>query len=240
MGPVQQRQRLQPCWASAGRKTSAAGLAARFWLESTLWRDVGTVGRGGALLRPPLDGEPDRPLRRGAHGPRLQPDLLERRGLRSRSAWSAPARSLIAQTIGSALPTLTLNRGYYARKANSVGYFLPRQPGRLLRPGDVRVQRERQLAAAAGRSRPTANNSRTGDYVGHACGYANGPLDVAVAYGSSTVADNYHFGSTTNVTTANLGASYDFDLVKLFGEYSKVDVKTDFVEPAPPSRSRRR
>jgi predicted porin len=36
-----------------------------------------------------------------------------------------------------------------------------------------------------------ANNSRQGRYVGGRFGYANGPLDVALAYGSSTVGDQF-------------------------------------------------
>jgi hypothetical protein len=42
-----------------------------------------------------------------------------------------------------------------------------------------------------------------------------------VAYGSSTVGDNYYAGTTNKVNTLNLGASYDFGPVKLFGEVSK-------------------
>ncbi|WP_295981174.1 porin, partial [uncultured Variovorax sp.] len=54
------------------------------------------------------------------------------------------------------------------------------------------------------------------------------PLDVALAYGSSTVGDNYYAGTTTKVNTLNLGASYDFGPVKLFGELSKAKNKIDY------------
>ncbi|MGN8084373.1 porin, partial [Variovorax sp. 22077] len=59
-------------------------------------------------------------------------------------------------------------------------------------------------------------------------GYANGPLDVAIAYGSSTVGDQYYIGTTNKVNTLNLGASYDFGPVKLFGEVSKAKNKIDY------------
>jgi len=73
-----------------------------------------------------------------------------------------------------------------------------------------------------------ANNSRAGRYIGGRFGYANGPLDVALAYGSSTIGDQYYAGVTTKVNTLNLGASYDFGPVKLFGEVSKAKNKNDY------------
>ena len=71
------------------------------------------------------------------------------------------------------------------------------------------------------------NNSRAGQYWGGRFSYANGPLDVATSYGEATIADNYFAGLTTTLDTFNLGASYDFGLVKLFGEFSKAKLKTD-------------
>ena len=65
-----------------------------------------------------------------------------------------------------------------------------------------------------------ADNSRVGRYVGARVGYASGPLDVALAYGESTIGSSYYLGSTTTLDTWNLGASYDFGVAKLFGEYS--------------------
>jgi predicted porin len=125
----------------------------------------------------------------------------------------------------------------YIRASNSVGYFLPPNlggfygqvmyafnespsydPGTLTPPG-----------AAAYLANPGApgTNARAGRYVGGRVGYANGPLDVAIAYGESTVASNFFAGTTQNLDTANIGASYDFGVVKLFGEYSDAKLKTD-------------
>ncbi|HEY2254816.1 MAG TPA: porin, partial [Variovorax sp.] len=73
----------------------------------------------------------------------------------------------------------------------------------------------------------TADNARAGKYVGGRIGYASGPFDVAFAYAESTIASSYYFGSTTRLDTYNLGGSYDFGVVKLFGEYSNNKQKTD-------------
>jgi predicted porin len=120
----------------------------------------------------------------------------------------------------------------YIRASNSVSYFLPPNlggfygqvmyalnerigydPAGLTPPGLAAIAANPALGT-------TADNSRVGRYVGARAGYANGPLDVALAYGESTIGSNYYLGSTTTLDTWNLGASYDFGLVKLFGEYS--------------------
>jgi predicted porin len=127
----------------------------------------------------------------------------------------------------------------YVRASNSVGYFLPPNlggfygqfmyafnenvsydPGSLTPPTSAAIVANPALAAIG-------NNARAGRYVGGRVGYANGPLDVAVAYGESTVASNFFAGTTQNLDTWNLGASYDFGVVKLFGEYSDAKLKTD-------------
>jgi hypothetical protein len=73
-----------------------------------------------------------------------------------------------------------------------------------------------------------ANSQRQGCYVGGRFGDASGPLDVALAYGSSMVGDNCYAGTTTSVNTVNLGASYDFGPVKLFGQLSKARNRADY------------
>ncbi|CAN7626003.1 porin [Variovorax sp. LjRoot175] len=120
----------------------------------------------------------------------------------------------------------------YVRASNTIGYFLPPNLGGFY--GQVQYGFHEQNKFDPGTVTPTAlNNSRTGRYVGGRVGYANGPLDVATSYGSSTIGDNFYVGTTTTVKTWNLGASYDFGVVKLFGEYSRakneIDVDTPFV-----------
>jgi len=120
----------------------------------------------------------------------------------------------------------------YVRSSNSVGYFLPPNLGGFY--GQVMYAFNERDKYDPGAATPTAlNTQRTGRYVGGRFGYANGPLDVAASYGQSTIGDNFFVGTTTNVKTFNLGASYDFGVVKLFGEYSKakneVDVENSFL-----------
>jgi predicted porin len=127
----------------------------------------------------------------------------------------------------------------YVRASNSVGYFLPPNlggfygqfmyafneqvsydPGTVTPPGAAAIITNPALAAVG-------NNARAGRYIGGRVGYANGPLDVAVSYGESTVASNFYAGTTQNLDTGSIGASYDFGVVKLFGEYSDSKLKTD-------------
>ena len=129
--------------------------------------------------------------------------------------------------------------GNYVRANNSVGYFLPPNlggfygqlmyamnentsynPGSLTPPGATAFINNPVLLGA-----PTAAGGRAGKYAGGRVGYANGPLDVALAYGESTVASNYFSGITEALDTWNLGGSWDFGVVKLFGEYSDATLK---------------
>ncbi|MGJ7562399.1 porin [Variovorax sp. GB1R11] len=115
----------------------------------------------------------------------------------------------------------------YVRASNTVGYFLPPNLGGFY--GQVMYGFNEKTKYSPGLATPNvANSQRQGRYVGGRFGYANGPLDVALAYGSSTVGDDYYAGTTTKVNTLNLGASYDFGPVKLFGEVSRAKNKIDY------------
>jgi predicted porin len=114
----------------------------------------------------------------------------------------------------------------YVRAPNMVAYFLPPNLGGFY--GQVQYAFSEKTSYSGANTPATLNQSRAGKYVGGRFGYANGPLDVAVAYGSSTVGDNFYAGITTKTNTANLGASYDFGPVKLFGEFSKLKNKNDY------------
>ena len=115
----------------------------------------------------------------------------------------------------------------YVRASNSIGYFLPPNLGGFY--GQVMYAFSEKNKYSPGTATPGGDNTtRTGRYIGGRFGYANGPLDVALAYGSSTVGDQYYIGTTNKVNTLNLGASYDFGPVKLFGEVSKAKNKIDY------------
>jgi predicted porin len=117
--------------------------------------------------------------------------------------------------------------GNYVRANNTVGYFLPSNLGgfygQLMYGLSERPEYDPGTAAQTTSISPFVG----GTYAGGRFGYANGPLDVAAAYGQNTFASNYNFGGSGEVNTGNLGAAWDFGFMKLMGEYSQVDVKSD-------------
>lgn len=114
-----------------------------------------------------------------------------------------------------------------ARASNTIGYFLPPNLGGIY--GQVMYGLSEQVQYDSGNFPPaTTNNVRTGRYIGGRVGYSQGPVDVAVSYGRSTIGDDFFSGTTTNVDTLNLGASYDFGPVKLFGELSRARNRIDY------------
>jgi predicted porin len=105
----------------------------------------------------------------------------------------------------------------YFRSSNSVGYFLPPNLGGFY--GQVMYGFDEQVHT------DNAFASQQGRYAGGRFGYANGPLDVAIAYGQSKAVDTVVTSNTAK--TFNLGASYDLGVVKLFGELSQVKNEID-------------
>lgn len=113
----------------------------------------------------------------------------------------------------------------YLRTSNSIGYFLPPNLG------GVYGQFQYALHENVSQSSLPGSPSQKGRYFGGRLGYAAGPFDVALAYGDSTAADTTGVspvGLPTGVNlrekikTINLGASYDFGFMKIFGELSQV------------------
>jgi len=233
-----------------GTEDLGGGLAASFWLEAGLSNDDGYVGAPNASGVGPNTATGNQFFSRrstvslsGAFGEvRLGRDYVP-------TFWNdtvfdpfgtnGAGTNLIstASGYGPGAPSGFTANGNYVRANNSVGYFLPPNlggfygqvmyamneavsynPGSLTPPG-----------ATAFIANPTApgTNSRAGRYAGGRVGYANGPLDVALAYGQSTIASNYFAGTTQNLDIWNLGASWDFGVVKLFGEYSNNKLKND-------------
>lgn len=128
-------------------------------------------------------------------------------------------------SAGAALSGFAPNT-IYIRTSNSVGYFLPPNLGGFY--GQVMYAFNEATSFDPGALTTPAVNSRVGRYVGGRVGYAKGPLDVALGVGSSTTASQYFVGSTTTLDIWNLGATYDFGVLKLFGEYSNNKQRTSF------------
>jgi predicted porin len=227
-----------------GTEDLGGGLAASFWLEGALNNDDGTgaaTGGGQNWQRRStvsLSGAFGEVRLGRDYTPTFWNDTVF-----DPFGTNGVGTNLISTANGYNSPGSVQNgftaNGQYVRASNSIGYFLPPNlggfygqvmysfnektsydPGGLTPPGIPAIVANPALAGVG-------LNERAGRYVGGRVGYANGPLDVALAYAQSTIASNYYSGTTTNLDTFNLGASYDFGVVKLFGEYSKSDIKVD-------------
>ena len=210
-----------------GTEDLGGGLAASFWLESGISNDDGKKGINDFARRATVS------LSGGFGEVRLGRDYTP-------TFWNdtvfdpfgtnGVGANLINTVSGNVwaahggAPAGAAASDNYVRASNSIGYFLPPNLGGFYGQlqyslhENVKVSPQSVADATAG----VANPSKRGRYIGGRFGYANGPLDVAASYG----VDN-HDGATVGTTkdrlkTFNLGASYDFGVVKLFGEYSQV------------------
>ena len=198
-----------------GTEDLGGGLAAGFWLEAPLSNDDGSQVRAFNFTRRSTVS-----LSGGFGEIRLGRDYTP-------TFWNDTvfdpfgtngAGTNLISTIHNAggliggLPAGALTDGNYVRASNTIGYFLPPNLGGFY--GQVQLGLDEQVHNDVG------FNSKAGRYTGGRIGYANGPLDVALAYAQSKT-----FNSATtsvDVNTLNLGASYDFGVVKLFAEASRV------------------
>ncbi|MDM0020705.1 porin [Variovorax saccharolyticus] len=226
-----------------GTEDLGGGLAASFWLEGALSNDDGTPGGQNWQRRSTVSlsgnfGE----IRLGRdYTPTFWNDTVF-----DPFGTNGVGTNLISTANGYNNPGSVISQGgfiqntTYARASNSIGYFLPPNLGGVygqfmyafnektsFDPGTRTPPGPEAFLANPNTNADPAGISRAGRYVGGRIGYANGPLDVALAYSQSTVASNFYAGTTTNLDTWNLGASYDFGVAKLFGEYSNAKLKQD-------------
>jgi predicted porin len=216
-----------------GTEDLGGGLAASFWLDAPITNDDGATGIATFARRSTVS------LSGGFGEVRLGRDYTP-------TFWNNTVFDPFGTNgVGTNLIQTAVGEfGHPTRASNTIGYFLPPNLGGFYgqlqyalaektkydsgvftpRTGATFVLNPRTGAI----ERAPVAESRAGRYVGGRFGYANAGLDVALAYGSSTVGDNYFAGTTTKVNTLNLGASYDFGPVKLFGELSQAKQKTDF------------
>ncbi|CAN7645029.1 MULTISPECIES: porin [Variovorax] len=208
-----------------GTEDLGGGLAASFWLEAPVANDDGSQGVATFARRSTVS------LSGGFGEIRLGRDLTP--SFHNNSVFDPFGTNGVGTNL---IQTATSAFGNPTRASNSVSYFLPANLGGFY--GQLMYGFHEKTKYSPGLATPhAADNSRTGRYIGGRFGYANGPLDVAAAYGSNTVGDDYYAGTTTKVNTFNLGASYDFGPAKLFGELSHAREKTDidgdfFARPA--------
>jgi predicted porin len=223
-----------------GTEDLGGGLAASFWLEAPITNDDGQGGVSTFARRSTVS------LSGGFGEIRLGRDYsatfwndtvfdpFGTNGVGTNLVFTASSSFAAFNGYGAAktplvnTPQITdVGGSNYTRTSNSIAYFLPPNLGGFY--GQLQYSFSEKTKYSPGTATPdVANNSRAGRYVGGRFGYANGPLDIAAAYGSSTVGDQYYVGTTNKVNTFNLGASYDFGPVKLFGEVSRSKNKIDY------------
>lgn len=201
-----------------GTEDLGGGLAAGFWLEAPLGNDSGVISNSNFFNRRSTVS-----LSGGFGEIRLGRDFTP-------TFWNdttfdpfgtnGVGTNVINVAHGSAniLGTSGLADAAYTRSSNSVGYFLPPNLGGFY--GQLMYGFDEQI-----KTDNAAFNSQQGRYAGGRFGYANGPLDVAIAYGQSKAVDT--IVTTGTAKTLNLGASYDLGVVKLFGELSQVKNEID-------------
>lgn len=193
-----------------GTEDLGGGLAASFWLEAPISNDNGNASGLTFSRRSTVS------LSGGFGEVRLGRDYAA-------TFWNDTTfdpfgtNGVGTNVISSVSASSNLANPNYIRASNMVGYFLPSNLGGFY--GQVQYGFNENVSTS-GTALTTGTSSSAGRYVGGRFGYANGPLDIAAAYGENTVIDTSAL--TRTVQTANLGASYDFGPVKLFGELSRV------------------
>ncbi len=200
-----------------GVEDIGGGLRASFWLEGALAADTGnatgqtwqrrsTVSLTGGFgeIRLGRDYTPDfwnhtvfDPF--GTNGVGSSTNLF--------GTFAGGAAPLgVTGTAAAAYPVA----GTIVRANNTLGYFLPGGMGGVY--GQV------QLAAGEG----AVGNK----HLGFRFGYSAGPLNVAVAYGKTGVAES----PTVDWTRFNVGGSYNMGFATLMGQYIKADVSGGFAD----------
>lgn len=214
-----------------GTEDLGGGLSSSFWLEGALANDSGVGGGPGGLFafnrRSTVSfSGPFGEVRLGRdYTPTFWNDTI------FSPFTTVGVGANVVSTVGANLQTVrgpgsTLAASdNYLRTSNSIGYFLPPTLG------GVYGQLQYALHENIRQSNLPESPSTKGRFVGGRLGYASGPLDVALAYAESTAADGAvvnaaGFATGTNldekIKTMSLGASYNFDVLKIFGELSQV------------------
>jgi len=204
-----------------GTEDLGGGLAASFWLEAPISNDDGKTGIASFARRSTVSlsgGFGEVRLGRDYTATFWNDTVFDPFGTNGVGTNMINRVSAGLTKTHGVTPNNAADNDNYVRASNSIGYFLPPNLGGFY--GQIQY---------ALHENPKSNEldgspSKKGRYVGGRFGYANGPLDVAAAYGVDTK-DSLTDLTTTGkdrLKTFNLGVSYDFGPVKLFGELSQV------------------
>lgn len=205
-----------------GTEDLGGGLAASFWLEAPLANDAGGgIGNFGRRSTVSLSG-PFGELRLGrdytaSFWNDAVFDSFSVNGVGTNliavvNSNIAAARALA--TGGLLNGGLSAGTDSYLRTSNAVSYFLP--PGLGGFYGQVQYALHENVEV----SNVLGSPSKRGRYAGGRLGWSNGNADVALGYGESTLVSTTLSGE--KIKSLNIGASYDFGMVKAFGEWSRV------------------
>ncbi len=206
-----------------GTEDLGGGLAASFWLEAPISNDDGKTGVSTFSRRSTVSlsgGFGEIRLGRDYTATFWNDTVFDPFGTNGVGTNLIFRTSNALSTALGGSPAGATAADNYVRTSNTIAYFLPPNLGGFY--GQFQYGLHENVKSDEVLNSP----SKAGRYVGGRLGYANGPLDVAVAYAEDTKNTNgtlYGFGTTDNkIKTFNLGASYDFGPVKLFGELSQV------------------
>jgi predicted porin len=231
----------QGAWSASrlvfrGQEDLGGGLGAAFFLDAAIFPDDGTIGGNVANSGPAIAGffnrratvsllSPYGELRLGRdYTPEFWNDNIF-----DPFATSGVGTNLISTANGYSSNGAAVNgfkaNNMYARASNTIGYFLPPSLGGFY--GQFMYAFNEQISYTPATLTPNVpNNSRAGQYIGGRFGFTKEKYDIAASYSRTTLADSFFAGLTTRLDTFNLGASYDFDVVKIMGEYSKAELET--------------
>lgn len=136
-----------------------------------------------------------------------------------------------ANSVGATLSNYSGNSlsSTFVRASNSIGYFLPGNLGGFYGQGMYAFGNRADNEVTGG-----LDTSKNGTYTGGRIGYAQGPIDVAVAYGKTKFANgrsvdtglNFATATAGDFTDTNFGASYDFGVAKAMGTITNQKIAT--------------
>ena len=205
-----------------GTEDLGGGLAAGFWLEAPLANDngggIGNFGRRSTLSLSGPFGE----LRLGRdytasfwNDGVFDPFGVNGVGTNLVAVVNSNLAASRALATGGLLNgALSAGTDSYLRTSNALSYFLP--PGLGGFYGQLQYAFHENVKASDASDSP----SQRGRYAGARVGWTGGSADVALGYGESTLVSATPRGE--KIRSLNLGGSYDFGAVKLFGEWSRV------------------
>lgn len=218
-----------------GTEDLGGGLAASFWLEAALGNDVGSAGAATSATNPianQLFNRRSTVSLSGRFGEvRLGRDYVPTfwndtvfdpfgtNGVGTNAISTSSGGTVLGSLLGQ-------GNGNYVRANNTVGYFLPANLGGFY--GQLMYGLPERVEYDPGTFTP-AGLTADSRYFGGRFGYANGPLDVAAAYGETVLARNFQGGGRAEAKIGNIGASWDFGFLKLMGEWNQNKVESDLV-----------